>query len=290
MKRQIFLWPALFLLLAGCGQLDTIPYSPPQTPASWLTIQPYARLNLLGQEVILAQPMSTSFVYALGVLAIAIGQHAWRSWQRQQSRRWWGVALLLWGAGALLAGTSYEGLSYHLKCAGREVCLWTTWWELAYLILSAASINAMLLAQAYGCAQGNWRRVMVGYALAHTTLYAGAVLLGAFIPHKFLISFEFLILTTGPTILFFTFFNGWRYARFRQKLDLLLLGTWLGLGVVIGLYFLYYALGFTAQLWAQGIWFSDNDVLHLGLIAWMVYIARGVLPRMRDAAPEGIAA
>ena len=185
------------------------------------------------------------------------------------------MALLLWGAGALLAGTSYEGLSYHLKCAGREVCLWTTWWELGYLILSAASINAMLLAQAYAGAQGRGRRVMSGYALAHTTLYAGAVLLGAFIPHKFLISFEFLILTTGPTILFFTFFNGWRYARFRQKLDLLLLGTWLGLGVVIGLYFLYYALGFTAQLWAQGIWFSDNDVLHLGLIAWMVYIARG---------------
>ena len=73
MKRHIFFWLALILLLTGCGQLETIPYSPPQTPDSWLTIQPYARLNLLGHEVILVQPMSTPFVYALGLLAIAIG-------------------------------------------------------------------------------------------------------------------------------------------------------------------------------------------------------------------------
>jgi len=62
------------------------------------------------------------------------------------------------------------------------------------------------------------------------------------------------------------------------------LGTWLSLGAMIGLYFLYYLLGITSRLWAQGSWFSENDVLHLGLIAWMVHIGRVVLPQVRDLA------
>lgn len=35
-------------------------------------------------------------------------------------------------------------------------------------------------------------------------------------------------------------------------------------------------------LWPRGVWFSDNDVLHLGLIAWMGYIARAVIPQVTD--------
>ncbi len=58
------------------------------------------------------------------------------------------------------------------------------------------------------------------------------------------------------------------------------------IGVVIGLYFLYYLLGITPRLWAQGIWFSENDILHLSLIAWMVYIGRVVLPQVQYMADK----
>jgi hypothetical protein len=30
------------------------------------------------------------------------------------------------------------------------------------------------------------------------------------------------------------------------------------------------------------MWFPENDILHLGLIAWMVYISRVVLPQVQD--------
>jgi hypothetical protein len=55
------------------------------------------------------------------------------------------------------------------------------------------------------------------------------------------------------------------------------------LGLTIGAYFLYWALDITDVLWEQGIWFSENDVLHLGLLLWMVYIAVYVAKRIVDA-------
>ncbi|MBP6472162.1 MAG: hypothetical protein KBE23_17050 [Chloroflexi bacterium] len=276
----------LLLFLAGCGRLDSIPTQPPQTPADWLISQPYTTTTIGGQTILLMQPTSTLFVYALGLVAIGIGLHAWRRWNGRRSWRWWGVALALWGMGALLAGTSYEGLSYHLKCAGWDVCRWTNWWEVTYLLLSAASINAMMLAQAYACANGRLRQGLIAYGLLNMGLYTTAVLIGAFVPVKFLVSFEFLILIAGPGIFGFALLNGWRYKRLRQRTDAVLLGTWLALGVVIGLYFLYYLLGITSRLWAQGIWFSENDILHLGLIAWMLYIGLTVLPQVQDLAGE----
>ena len=283
MRRSLSSLVAL-LLLTGCARLDAIPAAPPQTAATWLTIQPHAAIKIGVQEIILVQPSTSFFVYLLGVLAIGAGLHFFRIQDGQRSRVWWGIALVLWGAGALLAGTSYEAFSYALKCAGRPACVWTSWWEVLYLILSVASVNAMLLAEAYACAVGKRRRALTIYAVANAAVYAAVVLTGALIPVKFLISFELLILFAAPTILMFFMLNGKRYARLRDDMDLALLGAWTWLALTLGAYFLYLMLGITQTLWATGFWFSENDVLHIGLIVWMIYLALVVAPRVRDAA------
>ena len=76
----------------------------------------------------------------------------------------------------------------------------------------------------------------------------------------------------------------WRYRALGEPLDLALLGTWLWLGITLGAYFVYLALGVTHDLWSQGIWFSENDVLHIELILWMIYIGLVVSKRVADVA------
>jgi hypothetical protein len=65
-------------------------------------------------------------------------------------------------------------------------------------------------------------------------------------------------------------------------MDLALLVMWLWLGVIIGAYFIYLVLDITEYLWERGIWFSENDVLHNGLISWMLTIALFVAKRITD--------
>ena len=110
MKCSIVLFfSAIFL--AGCDTLNTIPFSPPQTPENWLTIQPFMKIQIGLREIYLVQPSSTIFVYVLGFLAIGVGIYFLKIRHGHLSRFWWGIALLLWGAGALFAGTSYEALA-----------------------------------------------------------------------------------------------------------------------------------------------------------------------------------
>lgn len=60
-------------LLAGCRALESIPFAPPQTPESWLTIQPYLMFRYLSRTVFLFQPSTSSIVCALGLLGVAVG-------------------------------------------------------------------------------------------------------------------------------------------------------------------------------------------------------------------------
>ncbi len=279
MKRLILL--SVFFLTA-CGRLDTIPYVPAQTPETWLQIQPYTQIN----NLVIMQPSTSFIVYLLGILTMGVGFYFLKIRRQELSRLWWGVALLLWGLGALLAGTSYEAFSYDIKCAGREFCVWTSWWEIAYLICSVWSIDAMTLAVAYSSTTGKLRKAFSVYAIINAIAYFIIVLIGVLIPVKFLISFELLLAVSAPGIVAFFIINGWRYYKHKRSPDLALLGAWLWLGITIAAYFLYLISDNTAALWKNGLWFSENDVLHIGLIAWMLYIAFVLAPRVKDQTVE----
>ena len=284
MKRiSLLLFLLTSFLLTACGQLDSILYTPAQTPETWLQIQPFAEFQFASQNIIFVQPSTSIIVYFLGILTIVVGLYFLKIRNDQHSRLWWGIALLLWGIGALLAGTSYEAFSYAIKCAGRTACLWTSWWEILYLIASVWSIDAMTLAVAYSSTTGKLRKSLSIYAIANAVLYFIIVMIGAFIPIKFLISFELLLVVAAPGIIAFFVINGWRYYKYKINQDLVLLGTWIWLGITIAAYFLYLISGNTAALWAKGFWFSENDVLHIGLIIWMFYIAIALEPQVKDS-------
>ena len=272
----------VFIVLSFYSNLDQILYSPRITPKEWCEIQPCVELNLLGYKIIIVQPSSTFFVYLLGILTIYIGLHFIRNRDNQESRLWWGIALILWGLGALFAGTSYQVFSYEIKCSGREFCLWTSWWEIVYLILSVGSVVAMIMAQSYSCVTEKWRTPISIYAFVIIVLYVIIVLIGSSIPVKFMISFELMILFLAPNILVFFFLNSWRYYKNRNRLDLVLLVIWISLGIIVGIYYLYLVSGITERLWENGIWFSENDVLHIGLIIWMIYIRISLNKHLKD--------
>ena len=282
MNRSIF-FQIKTKLSDGFNRLETIPSAEPElTPETWCKVQPCRMIKLGSREILLTQPTSTFFVYGLGILTVGVGVYFWRIQGNEISRLWWSISLVLWGIGALLAGTSYQAFGYYIKCAGRETCTWTSWWEVVYLIFQQLSMDALLVAVALSCTEGILQRGLLGYALICGVVYTLLTFIGGFIPVKSLITFELMVWVSAPILLINCILNGWRYFTFANPMDLVLLGTWVLLLLVMAAYWLYDKLGFTQKLWAKGIWFSQNDVLHIGLILWMIYIATAVANRVVD--------
>jgi hypothetical protein len=268
--------------LAVFDRVKTILYSPQTTPKTFCESQPCVKIHFGRADFILNQPTSTAIVYILGAMWVAAGIYFMRTRAGQKSRLWWGIALMLGGVAAISAGTSYQAFGYEIKCAGRDFCVWTSWWEIIYLTLQAASMDAMLIAIAYSCASGKTRKILTGYAIANAMAHFVVTAIGALVPVKFMISFELMMLFAAPNLVIFFILSGWRYRKFRERMDLSLLGAGIWLVITTGSYFAYMTLGITQKLWKQGIWFSDNDVLHIGMIIWIIYITLVLGKQLKD--------
>ena len=280
-----FFWVIAKAVLSGFSRLKTIRYTDPElTPANWCEAQPCVKIRFASREIILTQPTSTFLVYSLGLLTIGAGLYFLRIRDSEISRLWWGISLLLWGSGALLAGTSYQAFGYEIKCAGRQSCAWTSWWEVVYLMFQQVSIDAMLVAVAYSCTEGSLQIILLIYALVNAVVYVILTLIGGIVPIKSLITFELMVRVSTPIFLLFFILNGWRYWTLKNPMDLALLGTWILLLLTMGAYWLYDDLDITQKLWdkGEGIWLSQNDVLHICLILWVIYIATVVANRIKD--------
>ncbi len=266
-------------------RLSSIRHTDPElTPKTWCQMQPCRTIKLGSHTIILTQPSSSFFVYFLGILTVGVGITFLRSRGDEVARLSWGISLVLWGLGALLAGTSHQAFGYQIKCAGRETCSWTSWWEVIYLIFHQLSLDALLVAVAYSCTQGTMRAVLLGYALICAVIYTLVTFIGGIILIEKLITFELMVWISSPIFLFFVIVNSWRYSIYQSPMDLVLIGAWGWLLITMLAYWLYDKLGFTSKLWAKGdgVWFSQNDVLHIGLIIWMAYIAVFVVKHVSD--------
>ncbi|MBU2646968.1 hypothetical protein KKI24_19830 [bacterium] len=281
-RNVLFFLFLSFVTLSGCDRLATLPHIPKTTPETWLKTHPHINVSLGSFEFIFMEPTSTFFVYFLGFLGVGVGLYLLRIRENHKSRLWWGIALVLWGIQAILGGTAYQALSYELKCAGKEICSYISWVEIYYYLVSIAGINAMVIGVAHSSAGSKLKKALTVYAAINTVVYSALCLTGALIPGRFLVSFELIVLFTTPSYLILFIINAIRYQQLREKMDLALMITWLSLGVIMAAYYLFWGLGYAKKLWDRGIWFNENDVLHIGLIFWMIYIAVGVAKKIKD--------
>lgn len=266
---------AVAALLAGCGRVDELVYQPPTTPEEWCAQRPCVEVG----GVILAEPWSSALVFALALLWLGVGIYFLASRRGQRSRTWFGLSLVLGGLAAGSAGTSYQALSYELKCAGRQVCTLTNGFEIAYSLLQVASMSAMVIAVAYALATARTRRAITVYAALNLVVYVVVTVVGVLLPSAFLLSFELLLLFAVPALVIAAVLA---IRRWHQPLARRILGVLVLLVLVQVAYLVYFALGITESLWASGLYFSANDVLHVGMLVWLAITAWVLGPALED--------
>lgn len=281
MRRYRAILAALGLVaLTGCGRLDDLRYSPATTPEQWCQQRPCVEVG----GTVVNEPLGSFLVFLLALLWIAAGIYFFATRRGATSRLWLGIALVLGGIGAAQAGISYQAFSYVLKCQGRDFCLLTNGFEVGYSITQALSVSAMLIAVAYACASGALRKGLIWYAAINAAIYLAVSLAGVLVPSAVLLSFSVLMLFALPGIIIVIVVAGLRWRRTGDRMDRSLVIAALLLVLVQVAYFAYYAAGITATLYngGEGFYFSENDVLHVGMIAWLAYVVFAVGRHLHD--------
>ena len=284
-------WPRLTAIavlaasLTGCGNLADLEYQPPIYSDEWCQQQPCFSVG----DAVLTQPLGTALVFLLAMLWLAAGGYFWFTRAGQKSRAWFGAALALGGIGAALAGISFQTFGYMLKCAGRQTCQLTNGFEVGYSISQAVSVSAMVIAVSFACSFSRARTWFVGYAAANAAIYIGITVVGVTQPNATLLSFEMLMLFAVPGIIIVFVLALRRFRESREALYSAIMWAAVLLVVVQLAYFGYFVAGLTQTFWAngEGFYFSENDILHVGMILWLGYVVRAVGPRLRDLAAPG---
>jgi hypothetical protein len=188
-------------------------------------------------------------------------------------KKYWGTSLILWGIGTVLAGTSYQGLGYELKCSGQVFCLFTSWFELSYLYLTALSITMMAYAVAKKSLNKKYLDTYLMIVNIGFIFYTISLVLGTIFEIYLWITYEWFL------IFFLLYFVSFFVINFKNNkkdpniLDKRLVFVWILMMMINVVYFIYFYSGISEILYKNyNIWFSANDVLHIGLIYWMYYI------------------
>jgi hypothetical protein len=274
-KSMLFGFIIVFVLfLLYIFMPEGILLEPLITPQEYLDTKPF--IEIFNKWIIIV-PSSTIIVYLLGIQITYLGYSLIKDKQKL-----WGISLLFWGLGTILAGTSYQGLGYELKCNVQTYCLFTSWFELAYLFVTAISISIMAIAFAEMFAKDKVKRYLSGYGKIAIIVYTFILLLGSILENELMISYELFTVFFMPLFVVFFVINIINYKKDRSRLDKTFIILWIAFLVVNLSYYVYYFLGFTSNIYEQtGIWFSANDVLHIGLILWFLYFQFKVIRELK---------
>ncbi len=253
-------------IFSNTGSLLMLPLT---TPNEFLAGMPYTTISIFERQLVLIQPSSTFFVYFLGLIMILIGIYFIATKRGQQSRYFWAIGLILWGISAIVAGTSYQAFGYELKCRGQEYCLFTSNFELVYMLLTAYCINFLVVATGYTSTGSSGRKRLTRFALIDSLVYSLYMFVGAILPVKFLISYEGFMAFIGLNFILMFILNIRHYVRHKDILNRNLIIIWISFLLVNIGYFVFLFGGYATNLYQNfGIWFNENDVLHILLIFW----------------------
>jgi hypothetical protein len=266
--------------LLGSCKINQLEYEPKTTPEAWNSMRPYVEIG----DIVLNEPLGSFLVFLLAFLWILSGFYFLKNHRNQSSRKWFGIALILGGIGAAQAGISYQAFSYLLKCKGYDFCRLTNGYEVGYSVTQAISVSAMLSSVAIACTVGLLRKTIIGYCILNAIVYVIVTIIGISEPNKILLSFEVLMLFAVPGLLFVIIVSGTSYLKSKSALDSSLFMAAILQVLVQAAYFGYYGAGITQKLYrnGEGFYFSENDVLHVGMILWLAYIVLVVGKNLED--------
>jgi hypothetical protein len=263
----------MILVIIQFSNTGSLLLEPLTSPDKFLSTMPYTQVSIFGRVLVLIQPSSTFFVYALGVVMIVVGIYFLVTRGMQWSRFYWAVGLILWGISAIVAGTSYQAFGYELKCRGQEYCLFTSDFELVYMLLTAYCINILVTATGYTSLGPTGRKSLILFSIIDSLAYSVYLLIGAVLPVRFLISYEGFMAFIGVNFIIMFILNIRHYLRNKDPLNRNLIVIWIGFLIVNIGYFVFLLWGFGAKLYQKfGMWFTENDVLHILLILWTFLI------------------
>ncbi|MCX5775557.1 MAG: hypothetical protein NTV44_04260, partial [Firmicutes bacterium] len=248
MKLKYGIFRGLALIVLVLVVLSLFPptrllMEPLMTPDEYLAVTPH--VTLFGGSLVWIVPSSTVIVYGLGILVLFLAYSLFKDRSYM-----WGASFLFWGLGTLLAGTSYQGLGYQLKCAGQTYCLFTSWFELSYLFITAISMALMAVAFSQTTFKKEKQQPLIRLGMAELGVYTILLVLGSILQNRFLISYELFTIFFMPMFVLFFILNIRSYHKQKSALHKQFIILWILFLVVNVGYYVYYFLGVTEMVYA----------------------------------------
>jgi hypothetical protein len=186
---SFFLVVLSIVLTIVLNHTNSLLQDPKTTGEEFLSSMPYVQWG----DFILIQPSSTFFVYFLGLVLIVLGCYLIQTAKGNKSRLDYGIGYALWGVSAILAGTSYQAFGYELKYAGRSYGLFTSVFELLYMITTAEAILYLLAGTSYyATTNPKIQKALPYVAIAYGLIYGIVFLIGVALPIQTIVDLPFL--------------------------------------------------------------------------------------------------